>query len=119
MDEGLDTGDILLKKSCRFCLTRPAAYSTIALLRSPPLPLLEALDQLERGTAPRVPQDAAQATYAPKLTRDQGRIDWNEPAQLIERKIRAYDPWPGAFTRLRDPAGVRAQPENLSRDGCK
>ena len=45
------------------------------------------------------------ATYAPKLEREHGRIDWNEPATLIERKIRALDPWPGAFTVLREPDG--------------
>jgi len=106
MDEELDTGDILLKKRLPMLPNETGGLLHDRLAALAPTALLEALDQLERGTAPRVPQDASQATYAPKLTRDQGRIDWNEPAQLIERKIRAYDPWPGAFTRLRDPAGA-------------
>jgi len=106
MDEGLDTGDILLQKALPILPNETGGLLHDRLAALAPTALLEALDQLERGTAPRVPQDAAQATYAPKLTRDQGRIDWTEPAQLIERKIRAYDPWPGAFTRLRDTAGA-------------
>ena len=47
-----------------------------------------------------MPQDSALATYAPKLKRDDGKIDWSEPAELIERKIRAFNPWPGAFANL-------------------
>ena len=66
-----------------------------------PAALKEALSQLEQGTAARLPQDSSTATYAPKLEREDGRIDWNEPAALIERKIRAFDPWPGAFAVVR------------------
>jgi methionyl-tRNA formyltransferase len=62
--------------------------------------LLEALRLLSEGRAPRVPQDQASATYAPKLQRDAGKIDWSEPAELIERKIRAFNPWPGTFTTV-------------------
>ncbi len=67
------------------------------------------------NSAPRTPQDSAGATYSPKLTREDGKIDWSEPAEVIERKIRAFDPWPGAFTQLTDAAGKLAQPQNLSR----
>jgi methionyl-tRNA formyltransferase len=42
-------------------------------------------------------QESQLATYAPKLEREHGRIDWAEPAEVIERKIRAFNPWPGAF----------------------
>ena len=48
-----------------------------------------------------VPQSAEGATYAPKLTRDAGRIDWTLDAAMLERKVRAFDPWPGTFTTLR------------------
>jgi methionyl-tRNA formyltransferase len=47
-----------------------------------------------------VPQVDADATYAPKLTREDGRIDWTQPAAGIDRQIRAFDPWPGTFTTL-------------------
>ena len=60
---------------------------------------------LGAGNAPRIPQKAAEATYAPKLERDHGLIDWAEPAELIERKIRAFDPWPGSYTLVRDDTG--------------
>jgi len=62
--------------------------------------LLESLRLLALGNAPRVPQDNARATYAPKLKREHGQIDWSESAELIERKIRAYNPWPGAFMKV-------------------
>jgi methionyl-tRNA formyltransferase len=58
------------------------------------------LDLLAKGKAPRTPQDNSLATNAPKLNREDGRIDWSNPAEAIERKIRAFDPWPGAFTEL-------------------
>jgi methionyl-tRNA formyltransferase len=57
------------------------------------------LEALESRQAP-TPQADAEATYAPKLTREDGRIDWNHAAAAIERQIRAYDPWPGTFTTL-------------------
>ena len=55
---------------------------------------------LEKGKAPRLPQENELATYAPKLEREHGRIDWTESAAVIERKIRAFDPWPGAFMEV-------------------
>lgn len=45
-------------------------------------------------------QDQAQATYAPKITKEQGKINWSEPAEVIDRKVRAFYPWPGAYTFL-------------------
>src|SRR5205085_205682 len=75
------------------------------LAQMAPIALKEALSELEDGSAPRTPQDSSTASYAPKLEREDGRIDWNECGELIERKIRAFDPWPGAFTILRDEVG--------------
>jgi methionyl-tRNA formyltransferase len=65
-----------------------------------PNALFDALRMLAKGIAPRIPQDNTLATYAPKLTRDDGRIDWSKSAEVIERKIRAFNPWPGAFMKL-------------------
>jgi methionyl-tRNA formyltransferase len=56
--------------------------------------VLRALDE----EPPAVPQPAEGATYAPRLTRADGRIDWTLPATRIERQTRAFDPWPGAFS---------------------
>jgi methionyl-tRNA formyltransferase len=105
MDEGLDTGDVLLQKRIGIAPDETGGSLHERLAEVAPAALKEALDQLESGTAPRTPQDGSAATYAAKLEREHGRIDWNEPAELIERKIRAFDPWPGAFTILRDEIG--------------
>jgi methionyl-tRNA formyltransferase len=53
----------------------------------------------DAGITPR-PQDAAQATYAPRLTKEDGRIDWRAPADAIARAVRAFAPWPSAYTTL-------------------
>jgi methionyl-tRNA formyltransferase len=104
MDEGLDTGDVLLQKRIEIASDETGGSLHDRLAEVAPAALKEALNQLESGTAPRTPQDSSAATYAAKLEREHGRIDWNEPAALIERKIRAFDPWPGAFAILRDDA---------------
>lgn len=105
MDEGLDTGDMLLQKRIEIAKDETGGSLHDRLAEIAPAALEEALKALGNGTASRIPQDSSIATYAPKLEREHGRIDWNEPANLIERKIRAFDPWPGAFTLLRDPQG--------------
>ena len=105
MDEGLDTGDVLLQKRIEIAPDETGGSLHDRLGEIAPAALEDALTQLGNGIAPRTPQDASTATYAPKLEREHGRIDWNETAALIERKIRAFDPWPGAFTVLRDETG--------------
>ena len=99
MAEGLDTGDILLEKSVplRRRETGGSLHDRLALLA--PEALAEALDLLERGEAPRLAQDANTATYAGKLTREHGLIQWDSP-QGVDRRVRAMNPWPGAFTWL-------------------
>jgi methionyl-tRNA formyltransferase len=106
MAEGLDTGDVMLQKRLEIAADETGGSLHDRLAQIAPEALSEALAQLRAGTAPRLPQDSAVATYAPKLEREHGRIDWGEPAALIERKIRAFNPWPGAYTVLRDAAGA-------------
>jgi methionyl-tRNA formyltransferase len=105
MAEGLDTGDILLRRSIDTLPTDTGGSLHDRLAQIAPETLLEALQMLAKGSAPRIPQDNASATYAPKLTRDNGKIDWSEPAEIIERKIRAFNPWPGAFAFVTDKSG--------------
>jgi methionyl-tRNA formyltransferase len=105
MAEGLDTGDILLRRSIDILPTDTGGSLHDRLAQIAPETLLEALQMLAKGSAPRIPQDNARATYAPKLTRDNGKIDWSEPAEIIERKIRAFNPWPGAFAFVTDKSG--------------
>jgi methionyl-tRNA formyltransferase len=100
MDAGLDTGDILLQEKLRILPNETGGSLHDRLAEIAPDALLTALAQLARGEAPRQPQDPSRATYAAKLSRDDGKIDWSEPAEVIERKIRAYDPWPAAFTTV-------------------
>ncbi len=100
IDEGLDTGDILLRKELPILRrdTAGSLHDRLALLA--PAALADALALLQAGNAPREPQDAAAATYSPKLTRESGRVDWSAPQVQIERKIRAMNPWPAAHTVL-------------------
>ena len=100
MDEGLDTGDILLQRKIDISPSETGATLHDRLAEIAPEALLESLRLLAAGNAPRISQDQALATYAPKLNREAGRINWNESAEVIERKIRAYNPWPGAFTEF-------------------
>jgi methionyl-tRNA formyltransferase len=105
VDEGLDTGDILLQESLEILPHDTGGTLHDRLAQLAPSALLKALELLNVQKAPRIPQDAAQASYAPKLNRESGRIDWREPASEIERKIRAFNPWPGSFTELKPEAG--------------
>lgn len=105
MDEGLDTGDIMLQSVTGITPEETGGSLHERLAEMAPGALEEALELLATGTAPRARQNTDEATYAPKLEREHGLIDWHEPAELIERKIRAFDPWPSAYTTLRDASG--------------
>lgn len=105
MDEGLDTGDILLQSRLEVARNETGGSLHDRLAQIAPAALDEALMHLQKGNAPRISQESSVATYSPKLEREDGRIDWTESAALIERKIRAFNPWPGAFALLRDATG--------------
>jgi methionyl-tRNA formyltransferase len=115
MDEGLDTGDMLLQRKIKIRPNETGESLHERLSQVAPEGLLESLRLLANGQAPRIPQDPAQATYAPKLNRERGRIDWTQPAEMIERKIRAYQPWPGTFTTVTVPC---EKPRNLKVFGA-
>jgi methionyl-tRNA formyltransferase len=100
MDERLDTGDILLQRKIEILSNDTGGSLHDRLAQIAPDVLLESLRLVAAGSAPRIPQDNARATYAPKLKREHGLIDWSESAEAIERKIRAYNPWPGAFMKV-------------------
>ena len=98
MDEGLDTGDLRLQRRLPIA---PGETGESLLGKLGPLgaeALREALGLLERGELPRTPQDHAQATLAPMLTRDHGRVDFNRTAAVLDQRRRGFWPWPGAFT---------------------
>src|SRR5947208_11609985 len=100
MDEGLDTGDILLQRSVEILPNDTGGSLHDRLAQIAPEALLESLRLVAAGNAPRIAQDNARATHAPKLKREHGQIDWSESAEAIEGKIRAYNPWPGAFMKV-------------------
>jgi methionyl-tRNA formyltransferase len=100
MDEGLDTGDILLQRNLEILPNDTSGSLHDRLAQVAPETLLESLRLLAAGSAPRIPQDNSRAIYAPKLKREHAQIDWSESAEAIERKIRAYNPWPGAFMKI-------------------
>src|SRR6266446_1054607 len=100
MDEGLDTGDILLQRKIAIASNETGGSLHDKLAQIAPEALTEAILLLDKEKAPRLPQENEYATYASKLERKDGRIDWSETAEAIERKIRAFDPWPGAFMEI-------------------
>lgn len=98
MDEGLDTGSILLQAQCDILSTDTTQilYDRLATLGAECL-----VDMLHRITPPIPrPQDPALATYAPKITKAMAECRWEQPALEIERQIRAFQPWPILHTRL-------------------
>lgn len=102
MAEGLDTGDILLTKSIpiRHRETGGSLHDRLALLG--PHAVGTAIEQILSNSAPRIPQDESEATYAPKLDRESGRIDWTKDCWYYDRLIRAMNPWPGAYALVND-----------------
>src|SRR3569623_3236871 len=114
MDEGLDTGDILLTKRLTIAPDETGGGLHDRLALAAPAAMEEALDLISAGHPPRQPQDNALATHVGKLTREHVDIDWRQSAVVIERTIRAYNPWPGTFTRLPDGAPLKVHAARLA-----
>jgi methionyl-tRNA formyltransferase len=107
MDAGLDTGDMLLVEALDIRPDDSTASLHDRLAALGGRLIVEALELAACGGLVRTPQPAAGATYARKIEKAEGIIDWTQPAALIERRIRAFDPFPGASTRLgQDPFKV-------------
>jgi methionyl-tRNA formyltransferase len=101
IDSGLDTGPMLLKHETEIARneTAPELYARLAEAGAPLI--VETLRGLASGTITPTAQDHSQATLAPLLKKDDGRINWSLPAQKIYNRIRGFQPWPGAFTVFR------------------
>ena len=97
MDEGLDTGPILLQQAIPIGPTETAGTLGDRLAALGAGLIVEALDGLATGVIEARPQPGEGATYAAKLRRDEARLDWRRPAVELERQVRAFDPWPGAW----------------------
>jgi methionyl-tRNA formyltransferase len=109
MDEGMDTGDALLEARIPIRADHTGGTLHDELAELAPGPLLQALELIQQGRAPRLPQDHASATHTGKLEREHGRLDWSQSAVVLERLIRAYNPWPGTFTMILDAEGKPLQ----------
>ena len=101
LDPGLDTGPILMQREIEIGgdETAPELAKRMAEMGAPLV--MESLAKLDRGEIVPVPQDASQASYAPILTKEHGRIDWGQTAGELHNRIRGLAPWPGAFTTFR------------------
>ncbi len=98
MDEGMDTGDILLQTEIpiRDDETSETLHDRLALVGAQLL--LETVKGMKAGSVHPIPQDHSKATYASPLKKEDGKIDWSKEAKEIDRQVRALNPWPGAFT---------------------
>ena len=102
MEEGLDTGPMLLKKAIPIAAdeTGGSLHDRLSLLGAEAL--MEALPGILDGSLRAEPQDDSLACYAHKLEKSEAVIDWSRPALELDRQVRAFNPWPVAQTRYRD-----------------
>jgi methionyl-tRNA formyltransferase len=104
MDRGLDTGPVLAAEAIPIAADDTSASLHDKLAELGAGLVVSALSRLERGELRARPQEDALASYAPKIAKAEAELDWSEDAAVIERKIRAFNPQPGASTTIRKVA---------------
>lgn len=116
VSEKMDAGDIILQREVPIRLDDTSATLEPVLAEAGAKLLIEAVEQIRRGAVQRHPQDDAVATEVRKLVKEDGRIDWNLPAETLRNRIRGFTPWPGCYCELPDgqrlkilKAGVEAR----------
>jgi len=125
LDEGLDTGPLLLARSTPIDPEETAEELTPRLAQLGASLLVETLSGIETGALRPMPQDASRASLAPPIHKEDGRIRWSLPAREIARRVRGFHPWPGAWTTLdgtilkvlrarADDAPTQAEPGTLA-----
>ncbi|MGB1402585.1 MAG: methionyl-tRNA formyltransferase [Porticoccaceae bacterium] len=117
MNAGLDTGPMLSITRCHISDedTSGAIYERLADLGGPAL--LRAIDKLETGSAQAVAQDDGLSSYASKIDKAEAQIDWSEAAMVIDRRIRAFNPFPCAFTSL-EGQRIKIWSSKVERSDC-
>lgn len=100
MDEGMDTGAILLQESVPIAADDTAGSLSVKLAAVGGRLLIETLRRLKEGRLAPYPQDSSQASMAPLLKKEDGLLDWSLPAAAIANRVRGLSPWPGAYTYL-------------------
>lgn len=93
----LDAGDMIVSRAIPIAPDETGGSLHDRLADLSPAVLAEALEKIANNTAPRIPQDEVASSYISKLERDHGKLDWSQAAVAIERRVRAYDPWPGTY----------------------
>jgi methionyl-tRNA formyltransferase len=102
LDEGLDTGEILMQRAMPIAPDQTSADMYPRLAEMGAALMVETLEGLAAGSITPVKQDDGDATYAPILTRDDGRMDFTQPAMTVYNRWRGFQPWPGAWTMLKN-----------------
>jgi len=118
IDKGMDTGPTLLRREVEIGPdeSSPELAARMSVLGAELI--ADSLLRFDRGELFPVPQDAQNASYAPILKKEDGRIDWSQPAQQIYNRMRAFVPWPGAFTTFRrQTCNVWGRPESRGMAG--
>jgi methionyl-tRNA formyltransferase len=120
IDAGLDTGDMLLKWKTRIGPDERAPELSARLAVAGASLLIDALGQIEAGTAVYIPQANTDASHAPILNKEDGQIDWSHRAESIYNRMRGFDPWPGAYSTFRSRTIniTRAKPHSLQMAGA-
>jgi len=100
MDAGLDTGPVLMRAPCPIHDddTAGSLHDRLAALGA--ATLMRTLEGVVAGGLQAAPQDESLATHAPRIAKGDGLLDWSRPAEVLERQVRAFNPWPVAFTFL-------------------
>ncbi len=93
----LDAGDLFARIETPVNLNENASQLSQRLSNIAAGLLLELIEKLKTGSSKKTPQDSSKATYAKKITKEEGKVDWNRPNLIIHNQVRAYDPWPGAY----------------------
>lgn len=118
MDIGMDTGDIFTMVDCPITLQDTAGSLHDKLSTLSVAPLMQVINALKTGPIQLQKQAPEQATYAPKINKEDAHINWNQPAQSIDWKIRAFNPWPVAYTLATDAPLKIHQAEILSQSSA-
>jgi methionyl-tRNA formyltransferase len=97
IDDGVDTGEILMQKKTHIEAQEatPELYQRLSVMGA--AALIETIDAIESGKAAPVKQNDSEATPAPKLTKEEGRVDWRPPVEVVFNKVRAHKPFPGSY----------------------
>ena len=115
MDAGLDTGDILSTYPCTISTQDTSADLYNKLSKIGEHAILDTLEKIQAKQITPIQQDNSQASYAPKIKKEHANIDWHKPAIEIERSIRAYQPWPIAYSYL-DGKNIRIWQAKIMQD---